>query len=117
MDAYLQRLQGAIASAVHGMTAEVMRHHPEGKWSTAEVLEHLYLTYTGTAKAFERCLHEGKPLARTPVLKDRVRAHLWSPDSGTCPRDEKRRSMPYLVGWRLKKSYAKSGRGSQPWTT
>ena len=76
MDAYLQRLQGAIASAVHGMTAEGMRHHPEGKWSTAEVLEHLYLTYTGTAKAFERCLHEGKPLARTPVLKDRVRAFV-----------------------------------------
>jgi len=76
MDAYLKRLQDAVASATHGMTAEDLRRHPEGKWSTAEVLEHLYLTYTGTAKAFERCLQAGKPLARTPVLQDRVRAFV-----------------------------------------
>jgi len=37
------------------------------------VLEHLYLTYTGTVKGFERCLQEGKPLARTPLLRDRMR--------------------------------------------
>ena len=76
MDAYLQRLQDAIASATRGMTAEDLQRHPEGKWSTAEVLEHLYLTYTGTVKAFERCLEAGKPLARTPLLKDRVRAFV-----------------------------------------
>jgi hypothetical protein len=73
MDAYLRRLQEAITSATRGMTGEELRRHPEGKWSTAEILEHLYLTYTGTAKGFERCLHEGKPLARSPVLKDRLR--------------------------------------------
>ena len=48
MDAYLQRLQDAIASAALGMTAEDLTRHPEGRWSTAQVLEHLYLTYTGT---------------------------------------------------------------------
>jgi hypothetical protein len=73
MDAYLERLQQAIRSATHGMSAEDLQRHPEGKWSTAEVLEHLYLTYTGTVKGFERCLHEGKPLARTPMLKDRMK--------------------------------------------
>jgi Protein of unknown function (DUF1569) len=76
MDAYLQRLQAAITSATLGMSIEDLRRHPEGKWSTAEVLEHLYLTYTGTVKGFERCLHEGKPLARTPMLKDRMRAFV-----------------------------------------
>ena len=76
MDAYLQRLQEAIASATRDMSAEDLRRHPEGKWSTAEVLEHLYLTYTGTTKAFERCLQAGEPLARTPMLKDRVRAFV-----------------------------------------
>ena len=76
MDAYLQRLQDAIASAIHGMTAEGMRHHPEGKWSTGQVLEHLYLTYTGTVKGFERCLQAGKPLARTPLLKDHMKAFV-----------------------------------------
>jgi hypothetical protein len=73
MDAYLQRLQQAIASATRDMSAEDLLRHPEGKWSTAEILEHLYLTYTGTTKAFERCLQAGEPQARTPMLKDRVR--------------------------------------------
>jgi hypothetical protein len=74
MDAYLERLQQAITSATHGMSAEDLQRHPEGKWSTAEVLEHLYLTYNGSVKGFERCLQEGKPLARTPMLKDRLKA-------------------------------------------
>jgi hypothetical protein len=76
MDAYLQRLQEAITEATLGMTTEDLRRHPEGKWSTAQVLEHLYLTYTASVKGFERVLHEGKPLARTPMLKDRMRAFV-----------------------------------------
>ena len=36
------------------------------------MLEHLYLTYAGSVKGFERCLQEDRPLARTPTLKDRV---------------------------------------------
>ena len=46
MDLYLERLQQAIATATRGMTSEELtRHpegHPEGRWSAAEVLEHLY---------------------------------------------------------------------------
>ena len=69
MDSYLQRLQQAIESATRGMTIEDLTRHPEGKWSAAEILEHLFLTYTGTIKGFERCLAAGKPLARSPRLK------------------------------------------------
>jgi hypothetical protein len=76
MDAYLERLRAAITSAILGMTAEDLVRHPDGKWSTAEVLEHLYLTYTGTVKGFERCLQAGKPLARTPIVKDRMRVFV-----------------------------------------
>jgi len=72
MDSNLERLQQAIASATRGMTTEELTCHPEGKWCAAEVLEHLYLTYTGTVKAFERCLKAGKPLAGTPTFKQRV---------------------------------------------
>lgn len=50
MDSYLERLHEAITSAIYGITTEDLRRHPEGKWSTAEVLEHLYLTYSGTMK-------------------------------------------------------------------
>jgi hypothetical protein len=76
MDPHLARLQEAIASATRGMsTAELARHpqgQPEGNWSAAEVLEHLYLTYTGTVKGFERCLQAAKPLATSPTLKQRL---------------------------------------------
>ncbi|HXM60463.1 MAG TPA: DUF1569 domain-containing protein [Terriglobales bacterium] len=76
MDAYLQRLQDAIASATEGMTAEELRRHPKGKWCAAEILEHLYLTYTGTTKAFERCLQAGQPQVRRRTLRDRVRTSV-----------------------------------------
>ena len=73
MDSCLQRLQDAITHAVQGMSADDLAWHPEGKWCAAEVLEHLYLTYSGTVKGLERCLREGKPLARRPTLADRAR--------------------------------------------
>lgn len=73
MDFYLERLQKAIASETDGMSEEALQWHPEGKWSAAEILEHLYLTYTGTTKGFERCLQSGKPLARLVTLQDRWR--------------------------------------------
>jgi Protein of unknown function (DUF1569) len=98
MDAYLQRLQDAIASATHGMGAEDLLRHPEGKWSTAEVLEHLYLTYTGTRKAFERCLQAGKPLAQTPVFKDRIKAFVvtrlgYMPEGRKAPQHAQPRGL------------------------
>lgn len=70
MDRYLARLQQAIASATDGISYEQLTRHPQGKWSVAEVLEHLYLTYTGTVKGFEHSLESGKPPARTPTIKE-----------------------------------------------
>jgi len=98
MDAYLQRLQDAIASATLGMSAEDLTRHPEGKWSTAQVLEHLYLTYTGTVKGCERCLQAGKPLARTPILKDRMKAFVvtglgYLPNGRKAPERSQPRGM------------------------
>jgi hypothetical protein len=72
MDSQLERLHSAIDTAIRGMTAEQLDRHPAGRWSTAEVLEHLYLSYTGTVKGFERCLESGKPLASSPTLKHRL---------------------------------------------
>ena len=72
MDSYLHRLQQAITSATRGMTIEQLTWRAEGKWSAAEILEHLYLTYSGTVKGMERCLQLGKPLASVPSLKQRA---------------------------------------------
>jgi hypothetical protein len=76
MDAYLESLQRAIASATGGMSPSDLTRHPEGKWSTAEVLEHLYLTYTSTVKGFERCLQAGAPQVNSPTPKQRLTAAL-----------------------------------------
>lgn len=56
MSEYIRRLQEAIASSICGMAREEMLRAPQGKWSTAEILEHLYLSYTGTLKGCERNL-------------------------------------------------------------
>jgi len=85
MDSYLQRLHAAIASATRGMTAEQFTQHPEGKWSAAEVLEHLYYTYTATIKGMELCLEAGKPQARTPTLKERLQI-FWVIEAGLFPQ-------------------------------
>ena len=92
MDLYLDRLQQAIASATRGMTSEELTRHPEGhperKWSAAEILEHLYLTYAGTLKGFERCLKAGKPLVSAPTFKQKLSATLVT-EIGYFPKGRK----------------------------
>ena len=63
MDANLLRLHTTLASAIRGMTLEQLTRHPEGKWSTSEILEHLNLSYIGTIKSMQRCLDSGAPSA------------------------------------------------------
>lgn len=100
MDFYLQRLQNAISSAIAGMSAEQLGARPaEGKWSVAEILEHLYLTYTGTIKGFEKCLAAGKPLARIPTLQDRLRTTVvvkfgYMPGGRKAPQNSVPRGLP-----------------------
>jgi hypothetical protein len=73
MDSRLETLKQALESAAEGMSNEQLNWHPTGKWCAAEVLEHLYLTYTGTIKGFEKVLAAGKPLATRTSLRHRVR--------------------------------------------
>ena len=73
MNTYLQRLKVAIESATHEISdSDLSRRPAEGKWSPAEILEHLILTYTGTVKNLERSLTGGKPLGGRPTLKQRL---------------------------------------------
>jgi hypothetical protein len=72
MHSYLRRTQEAIDQAVRGMSREQLAWHAEGKWSAAEILEHLSLTYRGTAKSLERCLQTGRPTASIPSWRERM---------------------------------------------
>ena len=78
MDSTLQRLQEEIAAevgaTVAGLSAEQLSWHPPGKWCVAEILEHLYLTYTGTVKGFERVAAAGKPLGSAQSWSQRGRS-------------------------------------------
>jgi hypothetical protein len=49
-----------LTKVINGMSVEDLSRHPEGKWSSAEILDHLNLTYRGTIKNCERCLAAGK---------------------------------------------------------
>jgi Protein of unknown function (DUF1569) len=72
MDSRLETLRENLESAVQGMSSEELSWHVPGKWSASEVLEHLYLTYTGTIKGFERVITKGKPLATRASVTHRV---------------------------------------------
>ena len=72
MDTRLEKLKENLESAVEGMSSEQLSWHPPGKWCAVEVLEHLYLTYTGTIQGFERVMRKGKPLASRSSMAHRV---------------------------------------------
>ena len=72
MDSRLDTLKRSLESAVEGMSSEQWSRHLSGKWCTAEVLEHLYLTYVGTTRGLEKVIARGTPLATRPSLAQRV---------------------------------------------
>ncbi|HTW58369.1 MAG TPA: DUF1569 domain-containing protein [Terriglobales bacterium] len=69
----LEKLRYLLAASIAGLTEEQLRWHPPGKWCALEVLDHLYLTYTGTIKGFERVLAAGKPNVTPATWRQRGR--------------------------------------------
>ena len=67
-----QQIREAIAQAIDGLSEEQMREHPEGKWHTAAILEHLAMTYGSTARVMQKVMTTGKPLATSPTFKHRA---------------------------------------------
>lgn len=99
MDTYLGKLEDALSGAIAGMSAEELTWHPEGKWCVAEVLEHLYLTYTGTVKGFERVTEAGKPLVRGATVSQLWRTWMvvgmgYLPEGRKAPAVAQPRGLP-----------------------
>ena len=76
MDPRLDELRRSLESAVEGMSSAQWSWHPPGKWCAAELLEHLYLTYTGTIKGFGRVMAAGTPLGSRPSMENRLRTFV-----------------------------------------
>ncbi|HEY6970627.1 MAG TPA: DinB family protein [Candidatus Angelobacter sp.] len=55
----LQSALESIDRSIDGMSDEQMMWHPEGKWSAAEILEHLSLAYSRTTERMTLTLQQG----------------------------------------------------------
>jgi hypothetical protein len=99
MDSALKRLQQAVADEMEGLSNEDLRWRLPGKWCAAEVLEHLYLTYTGTMRGLERVLAGGKPIVHPATLRQSCRTLVvvgpgYMPGGRKSPRVAQPRGVP-----------------------
>lgn len=76
MDSYLERLRQELETTMTVAGSERMNSGPPGKWTPAQVLEHLFLTYRGTNVGLAKCLEKGAPQARAVTFKDQVRTFV-----------------------------------------
>jgi len=105
MHFYLERAQQAIDRAIQGKNHDQMNHGqmnhgqmnhgqmnhgqigddqlaqnavgtPPGKWTAAQIREHLSLTYASTGRLLERCLKTGKSSATAPTFSKRMAVAL-----------------------------------------
>ena len=76
MESRLDTLKQLLESAVEGMSSEQLSWHLPGKWSAAQVLEHLNLTYTGTTRGFEKVIGGDMPIATPPSVRQRALTFL-----------------------------------------
>lgn len=74
MHPLFEQLQRTLDSTLDGMSTEEFNWHPPGKWCAAQILEHLYLSYTGTTKGFEKMLQAETLPATRSSLQARFRA-------------------------------------------
>jgi len=99
MDSYLERLRRELEDATGGATAGALAQAPAGKWSAAQILEHLFLTYQNTNRGLAKCLAQGAPLATRATLKHRVATLLvvnlgYLPGGRKSPERVTPRGMP-----------------------
>ena len=72
MPSDLERLRRELEDAIAGASANVLAQAPTGKWNSAQILEHLFLTYKNTNYGLGKCLEKGAPLATRSTLKHRL---------------------------------------------
>ena len=87
MNAYLQRAHDAIERDAGSLSADLVARPVPGRWSIAEILEHLTLAFTRNAQALEKALASGELRARAPVLRARL-SRILVVDAGYFPRVE-----------------------------
>jgi DinB superfamily len=72
MDRYLEQARAILDEAVSGMSEEQLAASRNGKWSPAQIFEHLSLAFGATAAGMERTAAAEKLNVRAPSMRDRV---------------------------------------------
>lgn len=68
----LEHIRREVERITSTMSPHDWRYAPPGKWSCAQILEHLLLSYTATIQGTQAALQNGKPLGGHPTLKDKL---------------------------------------------
>jgi Protein of unknown function (DUF1569) len=68
----LEQIRREVERVTGAMSRDDWRYAPPGKWSCAQILEHLLLSYTATTKGAQAALQTGKPLGGQPTVRDRL---------------------------------------------
>lgn len=68
MDDYLRRADEAITAATDRLSVEQIARTVPGKWSTAEILEHLTLTFALNIRSLEKALAAGDTKSARPTV-------------------------------------------------
>lgn len=72
MHRLLDRTLTAIERQLEGMAPEDLERHPPGRWSAANILEHLAITYDGTCRNLQKCLDTTSRRATAATLRQRA---------------------------------------------
>jgi Protein of unknown function (DUF1569) len=68
----LEEIRREVERVTGAMSRDDWRYTPPGKWSCAQILEHLLLSYAATTRGTQTAIQSGKPLGGHPTLKDKV---------------------------------------------
>jgi uncharacterized protein DUF1569 len=70
----LEHIRREAERLTTAMSRADWHHAPPGKWSCAQIFEHLLLTYGATTTGTRKAMEIGKPLGGRPTLRDLISA-------------------------------------------
>ena len=73
MSPELESIRRATERVTRGVSPEALLRAPGSKWNSAQILQHLLLTYTATTKGLLRTMDAGQPQRGKPDLPQRLR--------------------------------------------
>jgi DinB superfamily len=99
MDSLLPQLSRELEDVLRDCPLADLEKAPAGKWTSAQILEHLFLTYANTNKAIARCLETGAPLATKATMAHRAKTLVvvglgYLPSGATAPERATPKGMP-----------------------